>query len=61
MNTYFKVSLFYFGLFITYIMAQNITDIEDNDNNVFTVVHTVKIPFIIKVWFTLETLRLLIG
>ena len=60
MNPYFKISLFYFGLLLSYTMACNNTDIEEN-NNVLSVVHSIKIPFIIKLWFSFEALRLVLG
>jgi hypothetical protein len=60
MNTYFKISLFYIGLLISQAVACNSTDIEEN-NNVLSVVHSIKLPFIIKLWFSFEALRLVLG
>ena len=60
MNTYFKISLFYISLLISQAMACNSTDIEEN-NNVLSVVHSIKLPFIIKLWFSFEALRLVLG
>ncbi len=57
MNTYFKVSLFYLGLFISYTMAYNNTNIEEN-NTIISVVHNIKIPLIIKIWLAFEILKL---
>lgn len=60
MNTYFKISLFYIGLLISQAVACNSTDIEEN-NNILSVVHSIKLPFIIKLWFSFEALRLVLG
>ena len=57
MNKYIIISLFYIGLFMSYTMAYNNTNIEEN-NTIISVVHNIKIPLIIKIWLVFEILRL---